>query len=84
MSVTYHELHGTGIGGDLFHLIEIDHKSTMTTDNHGISLERVFHLFHRGTKHMGMHIIILHLAHFNIIANCLACLTPRSGPSPSR
>ena len=25
--MTHHELHGMGIGGDLFHLSEIDHKS---------------------------------------------------------
>ena len=38
VTVTHHELHGTGIGGYLFRLTEIDHKGTMTTDYHRISL----------------------------------------------
>ena len=38
MAMAHHELHGTGIRGDLFHLTEIDHKGTMTTDYHRISL----------------------------------------------
>ena len=38
VAVAHYELHGTGIGGDMFHLSEIDHKGTMTTDYHRISL----------------------------------------------
>ena len=38
MAMAHHELHGTRIRGDLFHLTEIDHEGTMTTNYHGISL----------------------------------------------
>ena len=68
VAVTYHELHGAGIGGYLFHLTKINHEGTMTTDYHGIVLQRVFHLFHRGTKHIGMYLIAVQLADFNIVA----------------
>ena len=70
VAVTHHELHGARIRGDLFYLAEVDHESTMATYNRGINLKRVFHLFHRGAKHIGMHFIILQLANFHIVANC--------------
>ena len=69
MAMANRKLHGTGIGGDLFHLTEIYHKGTMATDYHGIGLQRVFHLFHRGTEHRGMNIIVMQLAHLNVIAD---------------
>ena len=58
LTVSHHELHGARIRGYLFHLTEINHKGTMAADYHGIGLQRVFHLFHRGTEHIGLNLII--------------------------
>ena len=43
----------------------------MATDNHRITLQRFFHLFHGGAQHVGMHLTVAQMVDFYIIAHGL-------------
>ena len=65
------QLGGAGMGDDLLDLPKVDQEGTMAADNHRIVLQRFLHLFHRGTKHIGMHLIVAQMAHFDVVAHSL-------------
>ena len=43
----------------------------MAADNHKITLQRFLHLFHGGTQHVGMHLIVAQMTHLDVVANGL-------------
>ena len=49
--------HGTRLGDDLFHLLEIHQEGTMATRHHRIGLQIVFHLREGGSQHVGTNLI---------------------------
>ena len=71
VGVTHQELHGAGIGGDLLHLTEIDHEGAVATDYHGIGLQRILHLFHRGAEHICMNLTIVLVHDLDVVTNGL-------------
>ena len=71
VAVTHDELHGVGTGRDLLHLAEIDEEGAMAAHYHGVGLQTVFQLLHRGAEHVGMHLVVSLLADLCIVANRL-------------
>ena len=71
MAVIDEQLGGTGMRDDLLDLTKVDHKGAMAADDHRIALQRFLHLLHRGAKHVGMHLSVVQVADFDIVANGL-------------
>ena len=56
---------------NLFHLTKVDQEGAMATDNHRIVVQRFLHLFHGGTKHVGMHLSVAQVADLNVVSYSL-------------
>ena len=58
MAMPDDELHAARLGYDLLHLGKVYEESSMTTDNHWVTMKVIFHLFGGGAKHVGAHLTI--------------------------
>ena len=65
------QLCGAGMRDNLLYLTKVDQKGAMAADNHRVALQRLLQLFHRGAKHIGMHLSVAQMAYLDVVAHGL-------------